>query len=163
DGANDTELFSRPGDAMWARQGEIGHALALSPTRGCVAFLSGLQSVQMPDALLSAGSLEIWDIAQKAGRKADVTAVDESLSWFPAGKRLAYVALVPPGEVAKSASELGDFGACFKKWDKVPAVHVLDIDTGKKTFLHLGWRPVVASDGKTVLVQDFDNRLRLVT
>jgi hypothetical protein len=162
DGTNDTELFSRPGDAMWAKHGEIGHALALSPTGGRVAFLSGLQGVQMPGALLSAGSVEIWDIARKAGHKADVTAVDDTLSWFPDGKRLAYVELVRP-EAAKGPSELGDFGAGFKGWEKVPAVHILDTETGKKTFLHLGWRPVVSADGKTVLVQDFDNRLRLVT
>jgi hypothetical protein len=163
DGTNDTELFSRPGDAMWARHGEIGHALALSPTRGRVAFLSGLQGVQMPGALLSAGSIEIWDIAKKAGHKADVTAVDDPLSWFPDGKRLAYVELVPPKEMVKPASEPEDFGAGFKGWEKVPAVHVLDTDTGKRTFLHLGWQPIVSSDGKSVLVQDFDNRLRLVT
>src|SRR5438552_2167386 len=54
DGSEDTTLFSRPGDAMWAstrEKGEIGRDLALSPTGGQVAFLSDLAQEQMPDAL----------------------------------------------------------------------------------------------------------------
>src|SRR5437867_2555161 len=31
DGTENTELFSRPGDAMWASKGEIGKSIALSP------------------------------------------------------------------------------------------------------------------------------------
>jgi hypothetical protein len=51
DGTHATELFSRPGDAMWAKSpghGEIGDDLALSPVGGRVAFLSGLVNTQMP-------------------------------------------------------------------------------------------------------------------
>src|SRR5205085_2131378 len=54
DGTGDTSLFSRPGDAMWAR-GDIGHHLALAPTGGKVALLNGLSHVQMPQALFSEG------------------------------------------------------------------------------------------------------------
>src|SRR5215469_7198649 len=55
DGTGETTLFSRPGDAMWAtsagRKGEIGKHLALSPTGGKVALVSGLSDKQMPSAL----------------------------------------------------------------------------------------------------------------
>src|SRR5205807_755765 len=100
DGTQDTELFSRLGNAMWAAtpagHGEIGHHLALAPVHGRVAFLSGLSSVQMPSAYLHVGSVEIWDVDKKAGRKRDIRALDEGLAWFPDGKRLAYVKLVDP-------------------------------------------------------------------
>jgi hypothetical protein len=164
DGTKDTELFSRPGDAMWAasRGGGIGHGLAISPAHGRIAFLSGLRNAQMPGALLSVGSIEVWDIATKTGHKVDVNAVDHSLCWFPDGNRLAYVELVDGEEAPKSSPDLGDFGSGFKNWGRVPAVHVLDVDTGKSSFLHIGWEPVVSAGGKTVLVQDIDYRLRMV-
>src|SRR5438552_3869373 len=83
-------------------------------------------------------------------------ALDEGLSWFPDGKRLAYVKLIPRQEAEDHFSNLGDFGSNFKEWEKVPAVHVFDTETGKKSFLHLGWHPQVSTDGKNVLVSDFD-------
>src|SRR5205823_12272354 len=64
DGQNDTEIFSRPGSAMWATtaagRGEIGQHLALAPVGGRVAFLSGTTNVQMPSGLRTVGLLEIW-------------------------------------------------------------------------------------------------------
>src|SRR5207253_2525308 len=115
-----------------------------------------------PPASLNVGPLEIWDAAKKSGQKMGATALDNYLSWFPDGKRLAYVELVLREKVAKPISELGDFGTEFKKWERLPAVYVLDTDTKKKSFLHIGWQPIVSSDGKTVLVSDFKNRWRLV-
>ena len=163
DGTEEQELFVRRKAALWSDA--IGEQLALAPVGGRIALVSDLTAVQMhePPAYLRTGAIEIWDISKKTGRKVGVTALDDSLSWFPDGKRLAFVELVPAEKFARTTPEMGDFGAGFKKWEKIPVVHILDTDTGKKTRLHVGWQPVVSSNGETVLVQDFDNRLRMVT
>ena len=101
DGTADTEIFSRPGDAMWARHGEIGKYLALAPSGGKVALLSAVKKKQMPGALLGVGTIEIWDVARRKSLAVDAMALDQPMSWFPDGMRLAYVKLVPSNQSSK--------------------------------------------------------------
>jgi hypothetical protein len=101
DGTADTEIFSRPGDAMWARHGEIGKYLALAPSGGKVALLSAVKKKQMPGALLGVGTIEIWDVARRKSLAFDAMALDQPMSWFPDGMRLAYVKLVPSNQSSK--------------------------------------------------------------
>jgi hypothetical protein len=169
DGTNDTELFSRPGDAMWANtgagHGDIGSDLVLSPVGGRVAFLSGLTHVQMPSAYLSAGTVEIWDVAKKTGTKTGVNSL-EGLAWFPDGKRLAYVKLVEPKAAAPAEPPADSFGSSFNRWPKIPAVFVRDVEAQTESFLHIGWNPVVSFDGQSVLVSENGggwNRVDVVT
>jgi hypothetical protein len=161
DGTVDAEVFSRPGSAMWAAtragRGEIGAHLALAPSGGKAAFLSGLSEKQMPRALLSEGNIEIWDIDKKLKHEVTTKAINQPMSWFPDGKRLAYVKLVPRVELPKEALGLDEFGEYFgESWDKLPAIYILDVETNKSSFLHVGWTPVVASDGKSILVGGWD-------
>jgi hypothetical protein len=156
-GDKDETLFSRPGDAMWALSaagnGEMGSHLALAPSGGNVAFLSQLKSKQMPQALLSVGNIEIWNLNDKVGVDSKVEAIDEAMSWFPDGKRLAYTALVPRKEISNDAKGLDYFGNYFgEKWDEVPCIHIYDIATQASTFFHVGWRPVVSLDGEMMFV-----------
>ena len=157
DGSHDTGLFTRPGDAMWATSaaghGEIGHHIALSPTGGRVAFLSGTSDVQMPGALFTKGSVEIWDVEKKTGNKTNIIAVDDGLAWFPDGKRLAYVKFVEATAIPPRV-EGEAFGQSFDGWKKVPAVYVRDVDAGTESFVHVGADPVVSSDGAKILVYD---------
>lgn len=152
-GTGDTEIFSRPGDAMWAAHGEIGSDLALSPVGGRVAFLSGIVHVQMPSAYLSLGSVEIWDVKQKIRTKTSFKAL-EGLAWFPHGKRLAYVKLVDPKAAAVADLVTEASRKSFPGWDRIPAVFLRDVDAETETFLHVGWSPVVSFDGRSVLVSD---------
>jgi hypothetical protein len=157
DGSGDTTLFSRPGDAMWGgtrEHGEIGEHLALSPTGGKAAFLSGLASKQMPGALFHHGSMEIWDIRTKQPLPLKTPAVDQPLAWFPDGKRLALVRFVPRKKLPNTGVKVEQFGSGHYtgSWDELPAVHILDLESGQCRFLTLGWIPVVAFDGKAVFV-----------
>jgi hypothetical protein len=172
DGTGDTTLFSRPGDAMWAttaaRKGEIGEHLALSPSGGKVALVSGLSDKQMPSALFHQGSIEIWDVAKKERLPLKTRAVDSPMSWFPDGNKLAYVRFVARKDIPAGGVSAEDFGRGHYtgNWAELPAIHILDIQSGETRFLSLGWIPVVSADGKTVFiggwVSDSTDALKLV-
>jgi hypothetical protein len=150
DSTQDIELFTRPGDAMWARKGEIGKQIALSPIGGRVAFLSGLSKTQMPGALLEEGPIEIWDIEKKTGSRIDIKAIDDELSWFPDGKRLVYVKLVEVNSDRKE-QEADFFGTMYRDWNQVPAVFLRDVISGEASFVGIGWRPRVSIDGRRIM------------
>jgi len=163
DGTHETEVFTRKGDALWDKV--VGEHLSLAPVGGRVAFVSTLRGEQMndPKAYLSIGNLEVWDIDTKAQVQITPDALDQGLAWFPDGKRVALVKLFPREEVKAQFGGPDDFAAGFGKWDPVPVVCIHDVDTNETTVLHLGWRPVVAEDGETVLVRDWHGRCRRVS
>lgn len=157
DGTGDTELFSRPGSSMWATtaagNGEIGSHVALAPTGGRIAFLSQTVDRQMPMALLTLGNIEIWNAADKTGYDTKVQALDEPMSWFPDGQQLAYATLVKRSELPPDAKGLEQFGTYYgKTWDELPAIFIYDVNSKKSRFFHVGWQPVVSTDGKSILV-----------
>ncbi|HQU46333.1 MAG TPA: hypothetical protein PK867_26235, partial [Pirellulales bacterium] len=158
DGTGDVALFSRRGDAMWATsaagKGEIGKHLALSPRGGKVAFVSALSDKQMPGALFHQGATEIWDISKKDRIRSTTRSVDAPMSWFPDGNQLAYVRFVARKDVPNTGVKIEQFGRGHYSgsWDELPAIHILDIQSGETRFLSLGWLPVVSADGKTVYV-----------
>jgi hypothetical protein len=167
DGTAETTLFSRPGNAMWATtgegRGEIGTNLALAPVGGKVALLTALKEKQMRGALLHVGKIEIWDIEKRVPLAVDAKALDNPMSWFPDGKRLAYVKLVPRDQLPQRAPGLEEFGKYGEyKWGEVPTVFVLDIQTGTSTFLHVGWTPIVSLDDKIVLVGGWNDQMDFV-
>jgi hypothetical protein len=157
DGSGDMTLFSRPGDAMWAvtrERGEIGKQLAISPIGGKVAFLSDLGFKQMPGALLHEGSIEIWDVRTKQPLPMKIRAADQPLAWFPDGRHLAFVRFVPRKMLPGRGVPVKVFGtgSYTGAWEELPAVHILDLESGQDRFLSLGWTPVVSFDGKAVFV-----------
>lgn len=162
DGSGEVRLFERSGSAMWAgslaEHGEIGLHLALAPSGDRVAFLSGLTPRQMPGLLWSAGSIEVWDVVKKARITTIQPAIDSNMSWSPDGKRLCYVRLVARGDLPPAAAGLDRYDVSLRSWGEVPAVYVFDVDSGRSCFLHVGWLPVVASDGKSALVGGWISR-----
>jgi hypothetical protein len=157
DGSGDMTVFSRHGDAMWAatrNHGEIGEQLALSPVGGKVAFVSDLTDKQMPRALFHQGSIEIWDIRTKQPLPRKTPGVDQPLAWFPDGKKLAFVRFVAREKIPHAGVKVEQFGTgdYTGSWDELPAVHILDLESGAVRFLSLGWSPVVSFDGKAVFV-----------
>lgn len=158
DGSNDTEIFTRRGDALW--QHVIGEDLELTPGGGRVAFLGALKRRQMhaPKALLQTGPLEIWDLQRKQPLDVSVTALDHGLSWFPDGKRLAFVKLVQLDQIPTLAVKPSNAEMDFGRWREAPATFILNVETGEEVFLHVGWSPVVSADGASVIVADFKDR-----
>jgi hypothetical protein len=165
DGTGEAQIFERAGSAMWAGSpagcGEVGSHLALAPSGGQVAFISGMTPRQMPGLLWSVGSIEVWDIVKKKQVATIPSAIDHPMSWFPDGKRLCYAKLVARSELPDAAPGLESYRDFLRSWDEVPAVYVFDVDAGRSVFLHVGWLPVVASNGKSVLVGGWISRSEL--
>jgi len=90
------------------------------------------------------------------------------MSWFPDGEKLAYVQFVARKDIPASGVRVEDFGRGHYtgNWPELPAIHILDIQSGETRFLSLGWIPVVSADGKTVFtggwVSDSTDDLKLV-
>lgn len=164
EGGQETELFVRDGSAMSAMsagKGEIGTTLALAPSGGRVAFLSGLRRRQLPGALLHEGAIEIWSI-EEARCEARIAGAAESIlpspwvSWFAEGERLAFVRLTPRKSLPRSPDIADHLGGRAAGWDVVPSVWVHDLRTGEEEFVLPGWRPVVSRAGEVVFVESLD-------
>jgi hypothetical protein len=158
DGTGDTALFSRPGDAMWAAspagKGEIGAHLALAPTGGKVAFLSGLSNKQMPGALFNQGTIEIWDVNKRERLPLKISSINQPMSWFPDGTKLAIPRFIARKDVPNTGVSVDEFGSGHYTgaWGELPAIYILDIQSGETRFLSLGWTPVVSANGKGVFI-----------
>jgi hypothetical protein len=165
DGKSET-IFTGKGDALW--EDAVGEHLALDATGTAIALVVRAKGVQNhdPDALIGEGELEIWRVADRKRIATGLMAVDDVLSWFPEGKRLAYTAFVPKEQAAEllrvHVNPDEAFGRKTIGWARVPVIHELDVETGKSRPLHVGQRPLVSPDGKVVLLRDFELNWRLL-
>lgn len=154
DGSGDETIVCRQG-----KQGKVMGDLALSADGRWVAFVTDPEAASMPGAYLERGRLEIRDLEKKESLVSGIRVlqtVRNSLAWFPDGRRLIYVDLVPrsslPGGIAGEREK-------FRSWDRVPAVHSFDRETGQSRILSAGWNPIVSQDGASVLLDGLDSRV----
>lgn len=159
-GAHET-IFTRPGDALW--DDVVGDNIALSPVGGHVVFVGKMisEDVCKPDESLELGPLEIWDVDNKTKIDTNIIALNTGLSWFPDGEKLAYAKLVSRNDIPSNDPD-ASFLQSFGEWSKIPVVYIYDRKSGSDTFFHIGWHPIVSSDGKTVMVYDNNRKPALV-
>lgn len=148
-------LFDRPGSALW--DDKIGEHIALSATDGLIAVVTTLRRAQMrsPDALLREGQLEIWDLGSRKVVHTLDDVLDDSMSWFPGGKRLTFAKLTRRRTLTPGQND--DFGM----WERAPVVYMWDFAT-EPVVVGLGWHPVVSADGETILASGFEEHPHLL-
>jgi hypothetical protein len=160
DGTRDEVVFERPGAAMWASSaagsGGIGSHLALAAHGGRVALLRGLTARQLPGRLFHTGTLEIWDVQRRESHAGVGAAVDAPMAWLPDGKRLLYVEFVARRDLPAGVTGTAAVGDVAQGWDAVPAVRMLDVDTGRSSFVCVGTWAVAGFDGATAWIGVWD-------
>lgn len=155
------------GDRLIAPQltpGSSIESIVLAPSGRRVARLADCHSVQMqaPAVFLEEGTVEIWNGQNGQRSVTGVAAIAQGLAWFPDGRHLAVVRLLPRSVADPLEGAADGFGSDFLSWPRVPVVCSLDVVTRQTEVLHVGWSPVVAEDGKHVIVEDLKGRLRRV-
>ena len=125
-------LLTGAGDPLWDN---AISPVSLAPAGGRLAYVAQPpENANRKFQALIQGPLRLWDSAAQSVRDLPATAAGERPSWFPDGRRLAWVSPAMPGH------------------EPEPVVHVLDTQTGSDTILATGHLPLVSSDGQTVLV-----------
>lgn len=169
DGSGEREIVqvqeTAPGGKHeWLDPG-IGDQVSISPVRGRIAFVRDLLGRQMPGAYTTVGTLEVRDIETLDTACKQGGAVDWGISWFPDGRRVAYVEFVrrdrvPMPDEDDTFGKSGDQN--FQGWDDVPAVVQLNVETLDTKVIGLGIDPVVSAAGDEVFVRDPSGDLRVI-
>lgn len=141
---SETLLATGKGDPLWDHSIS---PIALAPRGGRIAFVT--QSKENEGKRyrpLGPGPMRIWDPAAGAVRDLRVTAVPQRASWFPDGRRVAYVAPVK-GSLGIPSKAPADTAP------PLPYVRVIDTDSGHDVPFTTGHFPIVSSDGKSMIVE----------
>lgn len=167
------EVASRPGDALW--QKAAGDP-ALAPVGGRVAMISTSRDAPVADRVVfRAGDIEILDVDDGRSTRTSASAVRDvtvpglggtgrelrELAWLPDGRRLVFSELVESDRL-EGRFEAQRGRTDFARWDLVPVVTVLDVETGERRRLTVGLGPVASSTGRKVLTEDGHGHYALV-
>jgi hypothetical protein len=116
DGSGERLRYTGAGDSLW--DNPISRP-SLASKGGSIAFLT--QPVKQFARPVVSGPIEIVDFQTRRLRNTGVLALNKGLSWFPDGKRIAYV---QPGSLER--------------------IFILNIETGENTLFHMGSHPLVS-------------------
>ncbi|MEE9912967.1 MAG: hypothetical protein K4571_14740 [Deltaproteobacteria bacterium] len=96
----ETEIFSKKRSSWSHVQENYGKSFSYSAAGGLVAFVRMFKSMPslIPNSYPHIGDLEIVDTEKGSVVTTDIKALDNGLDWFPDGKRLVYVELIPRGQ-----------------------------------------------------------------
>jgi len=161
----ETEVFTRQG-SYWPHEKEnYGKSFSFSQDGGLVAFVKNYKNdfSLMPDDYVGIGHLEIVNAEKRNTIKTDIQVLDKGLNWFPGGKKLVYVAVMPRDKVRHDLVEKFEdgFGSEMMTWHSTPVVVMLNLKDMSTKQLHIGWNPIVSKDGSSILIQDYKGRIRM--
>lgn len=152
DGSREQAIFQHQGDPIWKRA--IGRHMALAPTGGRLALVGQMHGVQMPRALLDEGPLEVWNIDERTDDMFGQM-IDDGIAWLPDSRHVACVRLLPRDRLPQVKEPEDGFGKLWARWERVPAICLIDVGTGQERVICEGVEPVVSTDGTQLLVADY--------
>ena len=149
-------FFTRTGSYWPHEKQNFGNSMALSPVGSLVAFISNYHGVQFkkPYLYVAEGDLEIWNI--KTGKQIKIikNVLDQGISWFPKGRRLALVRAVSREKVSEKMREHEDDKRKNKTWLKVPVIKVHDVYSDTEQTIFPGLNPLISPNGKKILINE---------
>jgi tetratricopeptide (TPR) repeat protein len=164
---------------VFCRSGAISHEPigdpALASVGAKMALVSKPVDVQVsPDVALHTGDIEVWDLEDGGSIRLPAKALRDvtrptlggfgrelrELAWLP-DDRVVFVELVEQSRL-EGRFEAQRAGTDFERWEFVPVVTVLDVETGERRMLTVGVNPTASSTGQTVLVENGRQRYKLV-
>src|SRR6185369_11349362 len=152
DGTHEKAFLEGKGSPLWKQV--VGRAMALGADNGKVAFLGQCDGIQMrrPDALLREGPITLLDLETGSRREVGVRGLDTFLAWLPDGRSLVASSLLPKTSGGDLPLLTDDAAALFKDWAELPAVRILDVETGGSRFVSWGYHGAVSTDGDWLCV-----------
>ena len=162
---NEKEIFTRQGSFWIHKKENYGESFSYSDNGKFAAFVRNYDSVPalIPNDYVKIGNLEIVDIEKRNMVKTDIKVLDKGLNWFPKGQKLAYVGLITKDKINKDLiTNFEDgFASEMITWHSIPVVVILNLKDMSTKQLHIGWNPIVSRDGSSIVIQDYQGRIRL--
>jgi len=155
------------GRGEFGDESQLGQHVALDASGDLLAFVARPKPAHADraDARRLEGDLDLWRIEGHEHWPTSLRALDDSLEWFPDSQRLVFTAFVER-EAARALRDrhvaAGDaFAASSCEWKRVPVVHEFDFARWTVRALHVGEHPLVAPDGRSILLRDLDQNWRV--
>jgi hypothetical protein len=156
------------GRGEFGDEAQLGQHVALDASGELLAFVARPRPVHVggAEARRMEGDLDLWRIEGREHWPTSLRALDDTLEWVPGAQRLVFTAFVE-GDLARELLERhvaeGDgFGRSSRDWKRVPVVHEFDFTRWTVRALHVGEHPLVAPDGRSILLRDLDQNWRLL-
>jgi hypothetical protein len=130
---------------------KYGRHIAISPDGRYVAFLLLTGEDQMPGALLTSGTIMLWDLKREQSTTTSITALNDFLSWFPNSEELLFTALSDRGNMNALPRSPLTLQA-QEAWSRYPVSFVYHVMTKKVRSLHPGIHTLLSPDGQTILL-----------
>lgn len=156
------------GRGEFGDEAQLGQHVALDANGELLAFVARPRPVHVggADARRMEGDLDLWRIEGREHWPTSLRALDDTLEWVPGAPRLVFTAFVE-GDLAREllerhVAESDGFGRSSRDWKRVPVVHEFDFTRWTVRALHVGEHPLVAPDGRSILLRDLDQNWRLL-
>jgi hypothetical protein len=127
---------------------KYGEHISMSPDGRYVAYLLITKKTQMPTALLTSGTIIIWDLNNNETINTRIVGLDDYIEWFPNSEDILFTSLVP----RQHKFPASPFGASEEKWQKYPVAYVYNLKSREARRLHPGIHSHLSQDGKSVLL-----------
>ena len=132
---------------------KYGEYISMSPDGRYVAYLLLTKQNQMPGALLTSGSIMVWDLNNSETIKTPIVGLEDYITWFPNSEEVLFTSLSVRSKIPKGDSlPASPYGTSQEKWQQYPVAYIYNLKTRKVRMLYPGIDSHLSQDGKSVIL-----------